>query len=80
MLDVPVVVLNGLGVVGLWSMFGYLILTDKLVHHSRLTEAKKERDHWRDMALRGLGVAEKTTAYAEVATELIVRPNDGGSL
>jgi hypothetical protein len=62
---VPVSI-TSLGVVGLWSFIGLLILTDKLVWHARLTACKKESDQWRDIALRGLGVAEKATVHSEL--------------
>lgn len=83
MLDgVPIALLNGLGVVGLWSAIGYLMLTDRLVWHTRLRREHEEwqgrlsreqvdRERWEGIALRALGVAEKMTVHAEVANEVL---------
>lgn len=57
--------LNSIGVVGLWSILGFLVLTRRLVWHTDLDKIERERDHWRDIALRGLGVAALTTTHAE---------------
>lgn len=63
--------LNSLGVVGLWSLFGFLVLTRKLTWHTDLEAMREERDHWRDIALRGLGVAEKSTTHAETLVQQV---------
>jgi hypothetical protein len=63
--DIPVTLLNGLGVVGLWSVIGALVLTRKLVWHTDLEAVERREKEWRDMALRGLGVAEQATVHAE---------------
>ena len=62
------------------SVIAVLVITRRLIWHTDMDEVKTERDEWKDMALRGLGIAEKTTAYAEVATEVLTqRPTtDGG--
>lgn len=58
--------LSNLGVVGLWSVLGVLVLTRRLVWHTDLRKMEAERDEWRHIALRGLGLAEQTTAHAEI--------------
>lgn len=65
--------LNSLGVVGLWSLLGFLVLTRKLVWHTDLQKVEKERDEWRELALRGLGVAEQTTFHAETLVRHIAQ-------
>lgn len=59
-------ILSNLGVVGLWSLIGFLVLTRRLVWHTDLDKMEAERNEWRDMALRGIGLAEKTTTHAEI--------------
>jgi hypothetical protein len=68
---IPVEFLSGGGVVALWSMIGYLMLTDRLVWHTRLKAERTDRERWEGIALRALGVAEKMTVHAEVANEVI---------
>lgn len=85
-----------LGIVQQWGAAGVcvavaiLVITDKLIWHKRLTEAKVEwsqrlstteveRDHWRDVALRSLGVSEKMTVQGEVTAEVLTRLPDPGS-
>ena len=48
--------------------FAVLVLTDRLVWHKRLDKAEIERNYWRDIALKALGVAEGVTTAAEVLT------------
>lgn len=83
MLDgIPLDLLNGLGGMALWTIIGYLMLTDRLVWHTRLRRERAEwearlireqadRERWEGIALRALGVAEKMTVHAEVASEVL---------
>lgn len=63
---IPLPVLNGIGVVTLWSVIGVLVLTRKLVWHTDLKECKAEAREWKELALRGLVVAETATVHSEV--------------
>lgn len=42
-----------------------MVLTGRLVPRRTLEAVEADRDHWREIALRGLGVAEQSTAHAE---------------
>jgi len=53
------------------TLIALLVITDKLIWHKRLHQAESDRDYWRGMALRSLGVAEKMTVHAEVANEVL---------
>lgn len=53
-----------------------LVITDKLVWHSRLKAVEKQRDQWQDTALRALGVADKMTVAGELTTEVMSRLPD----
>lgn len=53
-----------------------MVITDKLVWHTRLKAAEKRADKWEQVALSSLGVAEKLTVHAEVATEVLTRLPD----
>lgn len=95
MLDgIPLDLLNGLGGMALWTIIGYLMLTDRLVWHTRLRREQQEwqgrlereqadRERWEGIALRALGVAEKMTVHAEVTSEVLtaipVPPTDEGT-
>jgi hypothetical protein len=68
---IPIALLNGLGGMALWTLIGYLMLTDRLVWHTRLNKEIARGDKWEGIALRALGVAEKMTVHAEVANEVL---------
>lgn len=67
-LGIPV---QGWGATGLLGLAVLLVLTDRLVWHTRLTKLEAERDRWQDTALRALGVADKLTVQGEVTTALV---------
>lgn len=79
---IPLDLLNGLGGMALWTVIGYLMLTDRLVWHTRLRKSEQDwqgrlereqadRERWEGIALRALGVAEKMTVHAEVTSEVL---------
>lgn len=53
-----------------------LVITDKLVWHRRLEKVEKERDEWKDAALRALGVADKMTVAGEITTQVMAQLPD----
>lgn len=53
------------------SLIAVLVITRRLVWHTDLREVKTDRDYWKGIALRALGVAEKMTIHAEVASEVL---------
>lgn len=53
-----------------------LLLSDRLVWHTRLKKAEQERDRWEGIALKALGVADKLTVHAEVTNEVLTRLPD----
>ena len=53
-----------------------LLLSDRLVWHTRLKKIEKERDRWEGIALTALGVADKLTVQAEVTNEVLTRLPD----
>lgn len=48
-----------------------LVITDKLVWHTRLAKCERERERWERVALEALGVAGKLTTTAEVTNEVL---------
>lgn len=56
-----------------------LVITDKLIWHTRLAKVEKQRDDWQQVALRSLGVADKMTVHAEVANEIVSKLPDPGA-
>lgn len=63
--------LNGVGVVGVMLIFGFLVITDRLVWHKRLQAAENRADRWESVALQLLGVTEKLTVQAEVTNQVL---------
>lgn len=53
-----------------------LILTDQLVLGRRLHRVERERDEWRDMALRALGVAEKVVHDETTVSSVLKKAGD----
>lgn len=53
-----------------------LLLSDRLVWHTRLKKAEAQRDRWEGIALKALGVADKLTVQAEVTNEVLTRLPD----
>jgi hypothetical protein len=53
------------------SLIAVLVITRRLVWHSDLTREQERGDRWEATALRALGVAEKMTVHAEVASEVL---------
>lgn len=52
-------------------MIALMVITDKLIWHTRLEKCERDRQRWEDMALGMLGVAEKLTVQAEVTNEVL---------
>jgi hypothetical protein len=80
MLGIPPEVLNLTGPAAL-SLIAVMVITRRLVWRSDMQEVKADRDWWRDIALRSLGVSEKMTVHAEVANEVLAAiplPDDSG--
>ena len=57
-------------------LIALLVITDKLVWHTRLDKAEKRAERWESIALRGLGVAEQLTVHAEVTNEVLANLPD----
>lgn len=55
------------GVAGL-IVVAILVITNKLVWHTRLAKSEARCDRWEGIALAALGVADKVTTTAEVVT------------
>ncbi len=55
-----------------------LVITDKLVWHTRLRRAEQRVEKLESMLLSALGVAERTTVGAEVAHKVIGHLPDPG--
>lgn len=75
-MDPSVTALEGIGYVplgatGLLSLVVLLLLTDKLIWHTRLRKAEADRDRWQGVALNALGVADKLTVQGEVTTKIV---------
>lgn len=76
LLGIPV---QGWGATGLLALVVLLILTDRLIWHTRLAKAEADRDRWQETALRALGVADKLTVQGEVTTALVASLPDPGA-
>ncbi|MDP9820375.1 hypothetical protein [Nocardioides massiliensis] len=61
------------------AVIALLVITDKLVWHTRLKRAEKRVEKLEEMLLSALGVAERTTVGAEVAHKVIEQLPDPGS-
>lgn len=71
MLDgIPTGVADFSGTAGL-IVIAILVITRRLVWHADLTRERERGDRWEATALRALGVAEKMTVHAEVASEVL---------
>lgn len=53
-----------------------LILTDQLVIGRRLRRAERERDEWRNIALRAMGVAEKVVHDETTVSSVLKKAGD----
>jgi hypothetical protein len=53
-----------------------LTITRKIVWHKDLDFERRRADKWEGIALRALGIAEKTTVHAEVTNALISKLPD----
>lgn len=63
---------NNIGVVGLVVFFGLLVITDKLVWHTRLKRANDRADKWERVALDALVLgAQAGVKAAEVTADVV---------
>jgi hypothetical protein len=62
-----------IGVVGILSLVALLVITDKLVWHTRLRKAEAKVDELQRLLYVALGVADKMTTAAEVTNEVMSR-------
>ncbi len=60
------------------AVIALLVITDKLVWHTRLRRAEQRVEKLEGMLLSALGVAERTTVGAEVAHKVIGHLPDPG--
>lgn len=58
------------GIAGL-VLVALLVLTDKLVWHTRLEKSDARCDRWETIALTALGVADKMTVTGEIAKDVL---------
>lgn len=70
---IPIVEFTGPAALALVAL---LVITDKLVWHTRLKAAERRADRWESIALSSLGVAEKLTVQAEVTNDLLAKLPD----
>lgn len=78
-MDVLGIPLQNIGAGGLVTLIVLLMLTDRLIWHTRLAKVEQERDEWKNHALRALGVADKLTVQGEVTTALVASLPDPGA-
>lgn len=67
---------------GVLVVIALLVITDKLVWHSRLEKAEKRVERLEGMLDRALGVSERSVVGAEVAADVVSKlpdPAQGGS-
>lgn len=66
-----------LTVVGMAVGFAMLVITDRLVWHTRLTRAEAQRDRWEEIALDALTTgAQAGVRAAEISNEVLSRLPD----
>lgn len=66
-----------LTVVGMAVGFAMLVITDRLVWHTRLTRAEAQRDRWEQIALDALTTgAQAGVRAAEISNEVLSRLPD----
>lgn len=63
--------INGVGVVGMCVLIVVAYTRRWVVPGGELQDARKERDEWRDIALRSLSVTERTTDATEVTAHAL---------
>jgi hypothetical protein len=78
-LGIPLPVFNSIGIVGLWGVVALMVITRRLVWHTDLRRAEARADRWEGVALKLLGVSEKLTVSAEVASAVLSTLPDPGS-
>lgn len=61
------------------AVIAVLVITRKLVWHKDLQKVEERAEKWEGIALTALGVADKLTVHAEVATEVLTRLPDPGA-
>ncbi len=57
------------GAVGMLGLTVWMILMGWLVPRRTVREIERQRDEWRDVALKALGVSDKLVVGAEVAAD-----------
>lgn len=66
-----------LTVVGMAVALAMLVITDRLVWHTRLTRAEAQRDRWEAIALEALATgAQAGVRAAEISNEVLSRLPD----
>lgn len=64
--------LDRIGAVGTIVLVAWMVITDKLVWHTRLKKAEADRDNWQRVALAALtGPAQAGVRAAEVAVGVV---------
>ena len=53
------------------TLCALLVITDRLVWHTRLSKAEAQRDRWEGIALTALTAAERLTVHAEVTEKVL---------
>lgn len=59
---------------GVWAM-----MTGRLVPRATVDDARKERDEWKTMAMRSLGVTESMTRPVEAVADVMAKLPDPGA-
>lgn len=72
---IPVAEITGPAALALVAL---MVITDRLVWHTRLKAAEARADKWEGIALRAVGVAETLTVHGEVANDVLTKLPDPG--
>lgn len=60
------------------ALFAWLIYMGRVIPRSTYLDVVKERDDWKELAMRSLGVTERMTKPVEVVADVMTRlPNPG---
>ena len=72
LLGVPLPTLDRIGAVGTLALIALLVITDKLVWHTRLRKVERDRDKWQQIAIDALTTgAQAGVRAAEVAVGVV---------
>lgn len=70
-LPIPGELITQGGAVGLLGLVVLLILLGRLVPRSTYRALERDRDHWRDAALKAIGHTDQLLPAAQITTEMV---------